>query len=305
MGRFGSATSGGRRGRILEKVELLQEWSRGKVTDLDAIMDEMLVRTRLDLRGYRRNMIERRVRSRMDRLCIRNDADYLRRIREDVGECDALAAAISINVSAFFRDPLVFEMIDAVVLPEVLRESPREVRVWSAGCAHGEEPYSVAILLRSALRKAGSACVAHIFATDIDADALARAREGVYARKSLMEVRLGVLDECFLAMGEKWQLQPEIRRMVDFSIDDLMAPDRVGPAASVFAGYNVILCRNVLIYMESTAQEQTMARLCRSLAPGGFLVLGDSESPVGEVARGLHVVDGRCRIYRRERDLRR
>lgn len=279
------------------------------MSELDGIMDEMLARTRLDLRAYRRSMIERRIQSRMDRLCIADPAVYLSFMRRDTAECDRLAAAIAIHVSSFFRDPLVFEVIDAVVLPEILRpegrDAPHEVQVWSAGCAKGEEPYSVAILLRAALRKSRPDCVARIFATDIDPDALTRARLGRYPRESLLEVKLGVLDSSFVARGDAWEVRSEIRDMVDFSLDDLMTPERLAPAASVFAGFDLILCRNVLIYMEPAAQERTLARFCRSLAPGGFLVLGESETLLGEEAQALDVVDARCRIFRKESDFRR
>jgi chemotaxis methyl-accepting protein methylase len=277
------------------------------MTALDGIMDVMFEQTRLDLRGYRRGMIERRVRARMDRLCIEDPARYLDLMRRDPAECDQLVAAVAINVSSFFRDPLVFDLIDALVLPDLLRSEDalahRELRVWSAGCAQGEEPYSIALLLHAAIRKTRLPCTPRIFATDIDADALVRARLASYPRESLLDVHLGVLDACFLPRGGKYELRPEIKSMVDFSIDDLMRPDRLGPAAGIFSSFDLILCRNVLIYMDTPAQEQVLARLCRSLAPGGFLILGDSEGLIGESTRALRVVNERARIYRKDADI--
>jgi len=279
------------------------------LTDLDGIMDAMLAHTRLDLRAYRRSMIERRVQSRMDRLSITDPTLYLHRMRQDPAECAQLAAAIAINVSAFFRDPLVFELLDAVVLPELLHPEGRppatEVRAWSAGCAQGEEPYSLAILLHYATRKTRATCAARIYATDIDADALARARIARYPREALREVKLGILDAAFVPNGRDFDLRPEFRALVDFSRDDLMDSDRDAPAASVFSGFDLILCRNVLIYFEPPVQDIVLARLSRSLTPGGFLVLGESESAHTPASHGLLEFDARHHLYRKHDPARR
>jgi chemotaxis methyl-accepting protein methylase len=229
--------------------------------------------------------------------------DYLNLLESSPREVDALVEALTIKVSSFFRDPLVFEFLGEVVLPSLLVERPEAadsgLRIWSAGCCNGEEPYSVAILLRDLARRVREPVDARIFATDVDENALARGREALYSRESLANVRLGLLESSFAPEGELYRVIPEIAGTVRFSLHDLAGPGTAAPSESVFGSFDLVLCRNVLIYFEAELQQRVFERLCWSLAPGGFLLLGPAERLSGPWAGRLRPVDGCVGLYRK------
>ncbi len=210
---------------------------------------------------------------------------------------------MTIHVSRFFRDPLLFARLEREVIPEILIHkslaSGPSIRVWSAGCATGEEAYSVAILLQRLLAVQPVQFKAHLFGTDIAADVLDRARRGWYPPEALTETRLGLLDAHFTPAQGGCQLHDDIRRMVRFSTDDLTSERLVAPADSIFGGFDLILCRNVMIYFTPELQERVAVKLHGALASEGFLVLGEVEPLPPSADRLFELVDETCRIYRR------
>ena len=272
-------------------------------SDVEQVSAELKRVRGIDLSGYRHAMLERRLRARMTRLDTTDFPAYLDRLRTDPHECDRLIDTIGINVSEFFRDPIVFEILAQDVLPDLIerrrRAGTREIRVWSAGCAAGEEAYSIAILLHRALKDEGSAWTTRIFGTDIDLDALVAANAGVYPTARFENTKLGVLNSYFVPDGEGYRVRPFLRKMVRFSRDDLTSPNSFAPAESVFGSFDLVLCRNVLIYFSREYQPRIVDKLCRSLAAGGCLVLGKAESLSGASEQKLAVIDRRHRIYQK------
>jgi chemotaxis protein methyltransferase CheR len=257
----------------------------------------------IDFSGYRPDMLRRRISARLIKLGINDIALYMERLENDSSECDQLIDAIAINVSSFFRDLIVFEIIAQTVLPEIIKNKRRtgskEIRVWSAGCAAGEEPYSLAILIHEALEKADLKWNVHIFGTDIDKDSLSRAKKAVYPRESLHSTKLGILDNHFESINDGFKVKSNIRKMVLFSNDNLTSDKTFAPAESVFGEFDILFCRNLLIYFNRELQNLVMDKFIRSLAPGGYLVLGDSET-IGERAdSAFRAVDRRNRIFRK------
>ncbi len=272
-----------------------------------AIVDQVIDRVRAlkgpDLSSYRRPMLTRRIANRMAQVRASGPEDYLRLLDSDPRECRELVNTIAINVSEFFRDPWVFETLGANILPEIVArrraEGSRELRIWSAGCGRGEEAYSAAILAHTAVAKDRPEWALRIFATDMDSSALDAAREGIFERASLLNVKLGQLDEYFTPRGNKFQARPFLRKMISFSSQDLTSPESAAPAESVFGTFDLVLCRNVLIYLEQKIQEAVCKKLIAALAEGGCLILGDSESLHPDAGRGIVIQDAAKRIYRR------
>jgi chemotaxis methyl-accepting protein methylase len=258
---------------------------------------------RVDFRGYRRATLHQRLAARMERLGISDSGAYLARIRADEAECDQLIGVLAVTVTSFFRDPVVFEILAQSVLPQIVakavRRRTREIRVWCAGCATGEEAYSVAILIHRALRNEPGDWRPLIFATDINDGSLRTAKLGLFAREKLENTKLEVLDKYFAPRGDLYEVHPEIRSMVEFSRDDLTVPDRLCPPDSVFGAFDLVLCRNVIIYFSKELQEAVLDKLSRCLDSGGYLVLGNAEFVAGPTAGRLRVVDGRNRIFRK------
>jgi chemotaxis methyl-accepting protein methylase len=257
----------------------------------------------LDVTSYCRSILSRRVDERMAAVGAEGHDRYLHLLETSPEELGRLVDSLTIKVSRFFRDPLAFEYLGEAVLPALLAAKAEGgdpgLRIWSAGCANGEEPYSVAILLRDLARRARKPLEATIFATDVDENALARGREALYPSESLENVRLGLLKSSFTSEGELYRVLPEIAEAVRFSLHDLAEPGSASPAESVFGSFDLVLCRNVLIYFEADLQQRVLERLCRSLAPGGHLLLGPAESLSGPWAGRLRHVVGCPSLYRK------
>ncbi len=210
---------------------------------------------------------------------------------------------IGINVSSFFRNPLVFEIISHNLLPDIIegkgRGQSKELRVWSAGCAGGEEPFSLAILIHQVLKNNPLKLYPLLFATDIDSAALKRAAKGLFPRKSFENTKLGLLDSYFDRKNNLYAVRPMIKELVRFSYDDLVSPTTSAPPESIFGDFDLVLCRNVLIYLVEEQQDLVFSKLYRSLAAGGYLVLGESESLNAHLSSKVAVVDYKNRIFQK------
>ncbi len=255
----------------------------------------------IDLSGYRRSMLQRRLDARMARLRCDDGAAYLARLRTDPAECGCLINTIAINVSSFFRNPIVWEILAQSVLPKIIERKRQSrnsnIRAWSAGCAAGEEAFSAAILIHRALKGALADWQPHIFATDIDTKSLETAAEGIYSRECLEDTKLGILNDHFTAVDHGYQIRPFLHKMVWFSRDDLTSQKGFAPKDSIFGGFDLVFCRNVLIYFSRDLQHRVLDNLVRSLDKDGYLILGESESIDRPGDLGLTEIDGRNRIY--------
>lgn len=252
--------------------------------DLKPILDFLRERRGFDFAGYPPAMLARRIELRLgpagcaDFRAYRN---YLEACPEE--ELDRLVETLTISVSQFFRNPLDFELLAGRILPALVNEKcagPRPaLRVWSAGCARGEEPYSVAILLDDLLRRDDLAFDRYIFATDIDASVLADAANGLYAAAAVENVKHRHLAAYFTPEGEGFRLRPDIRRQVTFSRYDMLDRARRVPPDSVFGDFDLVICRNLLIYFNADYQDVIFDKLQGALVPGGYLMLGEAETP--------------------------
>lgn len=271
---------------------------------LRPILDHLLDRRGVDFSGYQPAMLERRVRMRLSVAGCDDFSQYFACLMRDPGEIDRLLDMITINVSRFFRDSLTFELLADRILPALVRDKARvddaSLRVWSAGCARGEEAYSVAILIRELQEKEGRPEKLHFFATDIDANVLLEAGQAVYAPAAMQNVKYRLLNKYFAPCGESFCLAPDIRRMVSFSTYDMLDKRCGAPPDSVFGDFDLILCRNLLIYFNLNCQERIFDRLYRALAPGGRLVLGLAEAPPASYQGRFSQVFEYGPIYRKQ-----
>jgi two-component system CheB/CheR fusion protein len=225
-----------------------------------------------DFTGYKRSSLHRRIGKRMQEVGAPDYEAYLDMLEASPEEFGELFTSILINVSAFFRDPPVWAHLADELIPALLeRKSPDEpIRAWSAGCATGEEPYTIAILLAEAVGEDRFREHVKVFATDVDGDALARARQATYPRTQLKEVPETLIERYFEGAGDRLSVTKDLRRSVIFGRNDLV---RDAPISRV----DLLACRNTLIYLNSETQRNVMARLHLALADRGFLVLGKSE----------------------------
>ena len=264
---------------------------------LDMLLRQLRDELGLNLRQYKPNYLRRRIGVRMRAIGCADYLQYRQYIRQDPAESRRLINDLTINVTEFFRDPDVYEAIRKETIPGIMaykRENRiYSLRAWSAGCATGEEPYSLAILFSSALRLEGSSMpwAVRIAASDLDDQALAKAKAGRYDTVKLLPGM--ALEDYFVREGEGYAVREEIKRMVRFMLLDIM---KQPPMRHL----DLILCRNVLIYFEREKQQRILEIFQRCLRPGGFLVLGKSEAIIGAEGTGFIPVRRKERIYRKE-----
>ena len=246
----------------------------------------------VDLRGYKTTTLERRVRRRMQQLGIATYEEYLQHIGSDQGETVKLLDTVLINVTRFFRDVQAWDSLAEHVLPIMFkaRQPGSSFRVWCAGCASGEEPYSVAILLCELLGPKVKDYEIKIYATDNDESALNTARRAEYLPEALRGVKPELNAKYFI--GDRlMRVARDVRRMVIFGRSNLLTD---APISHV----DLLLCRNVLIYFDAPAQMHILGRLKYALNDGGILFLGKSESQLKRNSEFMPI-DQRWRIFQR------
>ncbi len=278
---------------------------------VEAVLEVLKKEKNIDLSDYRRDTVKRRISARMEVLRPETPAAYLELLRENPPECDTLLNEILINVSWFFREPLVFEIMSQTLLPEIIarkqHSKSREIRIWSLGCAAGEEAFSTAILVHHALEKRDGGWKSYIFATDIDTDALEKAKTGTYPRDSFESTKLGILDKYFIPRGvtyKTYEIRPFIKEMVFFSKEDCTSSKNIAPAESVFGTFDIVLCRNVLVYFSRKLQKKVLDKINKTMAPGAYLILGESDSLVGDMESDFVPLIPGNKIYRKSKGMR-
>jgi chemotaxis methyl-accepting protein methylase len=243
--------------------------------------------------GYKPNCLRRRLAVRMRARGVHTYDAYAALLRQDASEYDRLLDALTINVTKFFRNREAWETLATRFLPPLWTDARGAVRCWSAGCASGEEAYTLAVLLLEharALGRRADRCV--VDATDLDPTALAQARAGAYRATALDETPPDLAARYVTGAGP-WTVVDDVRALVRFQAHDLLREPPPG------APYDLIACRNVVIYFERPNQERLYHTFADALRPGGVLMLGKVETLVGTVRERFRLEDVRERIYRR------
>lgn len=245
---------------------------------------------------YKDKCLRRRIAVRMRARGKSTYDDYAELLDRDPAEYELLLEALTINVTRFFRDAPMWAWLKREVVPYLLGRSAGPSRIWSAGCASGEELYSVAILLNEAqeFSEGTGSGPFELLGTDIDEQSLELAREGSYSSLAMAEMPDEQRERWFSA-GPPYQIDPRLQRGVRFEWADLIT-DR--PAER----QHLVLCRNVIIYLDRTIQQELFEKFYQVLEPGGYLVLGKVETLLGPARARFEVVDGRQRIFRKPRE---
>jgi two-component system CheB/CheR fusion protein len=246
-----------------------------------------------DFTGYKRASLMRRVRHRMEQVGFDSFDEYLDMLQASADEFVALFNTILINVTDFFRDPDAWDYVRTEVIPGLLAQAaPDEpIRIWSAGCASGQEAYSLAMLMADALNPEAFRQRVKIYATDVDEDALTTARAAAYSPKAVEAVPDHYLRQFFDLVGNRYVLHKELRRAVIFGRNDLV---KDAPISRV----DLLLCRNTLMYLNAETQQNVLSRLHFALAPRGVLFLGHAEMLLSHTER-FAPLDLKHRIFQR------
>ncbi|GAB1353610.1 MAG TPA: chemotaxis protein CheB [Candidatus Rifleibacterium sp.] len=248
-----------------------------------------------DFSLYKKNTMSRRVERRMGIHQIDQIDDYVKFLRDNPQEGKLLFKELLIGVTSFFRDPATWERLKAEVIPELISERypERPIRAWVPGCATGEEAYSLAMVFLESmefLKPKRSSCL-QIFATDLDPDAIDKARSGIFSGNIAIDVSPERLERFFVKTDSGYQICKTIREMVIFAPQNfIMDPP--------FTKLDILSCRNLLIYLAPELQRKLLPLFHYSLNPGGCLFLGNSES-IGSFTHLFRAIDSKARLYRR------
>ena len=272
-------------------------------TGLKDILNFLKKKRGFDFSGYSSSTVEQRIAQRMDNIKCPELIDYVSLLEKDPKEVDNLLNVLTIKVSRFFRDSLTFDLIGERILPAILHEKKnrddRSLRIWSAGCSYGEEPFSVAILVKELTEKEGYSLDLNIFATDMDRAAIKKTQEGVYPFESVMDIRYRHLKRYFTQTSDSYILTPAIKKMVTFSFYDMLDSRSHVPPESIFGAFDMVLCRNLLIYYEPDYQEIIFEKVFRSICQKGYLVLGGTEVPPKGFQGYLRKINEFCHVYQK------
>ncbi len=290
-----------RMGEEIKAFLLNPNWQQEKETEIEKVQGNSLqqifkllsIRSGTDFANYKPTTICRRITKRLAKLHITNIDEYLAYIKNEPKELDELFNMILIGVTQFFRDPEAFNALHVYLTKLIASKREKDhLRIWVAGCATGEEPYSLAILISKMLGEKRGKLNIQIFATDIDEKAISIARRGIYPESALEHLDKATIETYFTRKGNYVELSKTIRSMVLFSRHDITS----NPP---FMRLDLISCRNLLIYFGADLQKLIMPVFHYALLPDSYLFLGKSES-VGEFSDLFNVVNSKNKIFQRK-----
>jgi two-component system CheB/CheR fusion protein len=269
--------------------------TEGAEPDFDKLIGFIQTHRGVDFRGYKKASLRRRITRRMEEVHTESFAAYNALLEAHPQEFAALLDTVLINVTSFFRDAEAWEALRREVVPRIVerhRAGGQPIRIWSAGCATGQEPYSLAMLFAEEMGGAEAMCHgAKIYATDLDEEALQSARQASYGAAEVESVPPALLERYFDHNGDRHVVRRDLRRCVIFGRHNIIHDAPIGHA-------DLILCRNLLIYLETETQDVVLPRLHYALRDGGYLCLGKAETQLAR-SRLFEPVDLKHRVFRK------
>ncbi|HTG32466.1 MAG TPA: CheR family methyltransferase [Thermoanaerobaculia bacterium] len=257
----------------LERGTQRGERQEPAAADFVKLLDYLKATRGFDFSGYKLSSLIRRVRKRMQQIGIESYMDYIDFLEVHPDEFDPLFNTVLINVTSFFRDPQAWQALNEQILPRILENKAEDqpIRCWSAGCASGEEAYTLAMLLAEAVGDQQFRQRVKIYATDVDEEALTQARQGSYPAAAVESLPEGFQTKYFEPMAERVVFRPDLRRSLIFGRHDLVQD-------AAISRLDLLVCRNTLMYFNSEMQAKILARFHFALRPSGYLLLGKAET---------------------------
>lgn len=262
-------------------------------TQLEDLLHYLKQTAQIDLLGYKRSSLMRRTLMRMQRVGVEHYQDYLDRLQQQPDEVKHLLDAIYINFTGFFRDLPIWDYLADHIIPQLMaRKAPDQpIRVWSAGCASGEETYSLAMLLIEALGIEQFQQRVRIYGTDVDADAILQARTGYYPAYKVAAMPIALQERYFERRNEDYCWRPEPHHSISFHLHNVIQ-------TPFLPQIDLLVCRNLLIYLTDETQLQALVNFYWSLEEKGFLLLGKVEHLITQLQRSLFTpIHRQSRIY--------
>ncbi len=235
----------------------------------------------LDVSGFDADFLKKSSHKRIMEMQSQSVDEYLALLGKDNKEGSLLLDALHVGYSEFFRNPLTFAVLERIISPAIFAQNQqlnrKEIRIWSAACAGGQEPYSVAILLEEVNKSRKEPLNYRIFATDKSAEHVDEARRGVFSQQELAKMTLMWAEQWFDKQGDVYVVKPELKRRIDFSVFDLLDKESSCPSASIFGGFDVVFCSNVLFYYKPEYQSLMLDKVTSCLSKDGYIIVSEVE----------------------------
>lgn len=248
---------------------------------IDELVEYLFMSHGIDLSGFDSSFIEKSVERRIEGQVGFSFSDYVTFLKENQTEVTLLVDSLHIAYSEFFRNPLTFSSLEILLLPllwaKKRNEKSSELRIWSAACAAGQEAYSIAMLLDELKQKSNHKFSYRIFATDNNPAELAKAEKGIFNPGALNNVNLRRIDIYFTRNVDNYCVSALLKNQIDFSYFDLLTDQRACPTPSIFGNFDLVFCSNLLFYYKTEARLQILDKIANTMAPGGYLVTGETE----------------------------
>lgn len=234
--------------------------------DYEYFKGAILELTKVDLNAYKEKQMKRRIDTLIAKHGIVGYDKYVQVLKTDKEKFEEFVSYITINVSEFYRNPDQWTLLDKEIIPELISKFGKRLRIWSAACSTGDEPYSLVM----ALSRYIPLNQIKIYATDLDKQVIAKAKVGLYGEKSIVSVPEDLRKKYFTKIGSSYQISEDIKKCVEFKEHNLLRD-------TYPSDYHLIVCRNVLIYFTEEAKEDVFSKFQKSLANGGILFIGSTE----------------------------
>lgn len=236
------------------------------VYDYEYFKKQILTLTSIDLNAYKEKQMKRRIDTLISKHGIDGYDKYVQALKSDQKKFEEFVNYITINVSEFYRNPEQWKMLDEQIIPELINRFGKNLKIWSAACSTGDEPYSLVM----ALSKHIPLNQIKIIATDLDKQVIAKAKTGLYSEKSIAGVPADLKKKYFTQVGPSFKISDEIKARVEFKEHNLLKDP-------YFADCHLIVCRNVLIYFTEEAKDEVFVKFQKHLKPDGVLFIGSTE----------------------------
>lgn len=243
----------------------------------ESFKSDILKMTEIDLNAYKEKQMKRRIDSLIAKHGVSGYDNFVRLLKNDHDMFEEFVNYLTINVSEFYRNPNQWGILENDILPKMLKESGKDLKIWSAACSTGDEPYSLIMLLSKfmPLEKA------HVLATDIDNQVIEKAKAGLYNEKSLAGLPKAFRERFFSKVGEKnYAISPDVKKQVTFKQHNLLKD-------TYPSSQDLIVCRNVMIYFTEEAKEEIYKKFHQALRPGGILFVGSTEQIINATRIGF------------------
>ncbi|MFZ4401009.1 MAG: CheR family methyltransferase [Bacteroidales bacterium] len=273
--------------------------------ELNNTITELLIKEQgIDISKYDTTFLNNSIQKRISEKQCNTLDEYYTLIEQNNKEAKRFIDSLQISYSEFFRNSLTFSVLERIVLPSLFLsrkvDKKKEIRIWSAASASGQEAYSLAILIEEIKNANCSNCKFRIFATDQSEEQLLEAKKGNYKPSALNNMNIQRLKQWFTKQGKTYTIKSELKENIDFSVFDLLNEQYSSPPVSIFGDFGIVLCANLLFYYKPEFQKQIMKKITHSLADDGYLITGEAEREI-VMNHNYHEIYPQSAIFQKNR----